>query len=456
MALRWNEIKFTPKYINFIKRAEDATYTVAEGAWRSGKTVAILTAHIRYLDNLPVSGLHIIAAESISTARVILLSNPSSVSYSSFFAERATQKQYEGKDALYIRNKHGKTQILIFVGASKSNSWTSIRGLSALSVLITEVNLAHSSFLDEAIGRTLATESKYRKFFFDLNPKSGNDWFYKKYLEQWQALYEQGRIDLNYEHFIFMDNPGIKPDEKKEILMQYDPESVVYKAYILGLRISQADNIFTLRTYNLSRNLPAPTEYVIAVDPGISTSSTVFVVLGHNLGKFYVYDIYHHKNGRGIEAKGVKEYSDYAVDLVEFTNKQMQRFGHAPKHILIDNDIAFYRILTNTFRQFNLNPSWVRYATKDRIDDRIRIMSSLLYQGILVIDESLTLLTQAIQDAVYDPKELEQNGKLVREDKPRGGKNELNFADFLDPTDYAISWAIRRFRMFGMNSDEVN
>lgn len=456
MALKWRDIKFTPKYKKFIKRAEKATYTVAEGAWRSGKTVSILTAHVRYLDNLPVSGLHIVAAESISTARVILLNNPSSVSYSSYFAERGTQKQYEGKDALYIRNKHGKTQILIFVGSSKSNSWTSIRGLSALSVLITEVNLAHSSFLDEVIGRTLATESKYRRFFFDLNPKSGNDWFYKKYLEEWQKLSEQGRIDLNYEHFVFTDNPGIKDDEKQEILTQYDPDSVVYKAYILGLRISQSDNIFRLRNYNKARNLPNPTEYVIAVDPGISTSSTVFIVLGHNGGKFYIYDLYHHKNGRGIEAKDVKEYTDYSADLVDFTLKQTNRFGFAPKHVLIDNDIAFYRILTNTFRQFNLNPSWIRYATKDKIDDRIRIMSSLLYQGLLVIDEELTLLIQAIEDAVYDEKELEKNGRLVREDKPRNDKNELNFADFLDPTDYAISWAIRRFKMFGMNSSEVN
>jgi hypothetical protein len=68
-----------------------------------------------------VSGLHIIGGESISTARTILLNNPAGLSYSSFFAERAITKQYEGKEALQITNSKGKEQILIFVGTSKSN-----------------------------------------------------------------------------------------------------------------------------------------------------------------------------------------------------------------------------------------------------------------------------------------------------------------------------------------------
>jgi hypothetical protein len=130
-----------------------------------------------------VSGLHIIGGESISTARTILLNNPSGLSYSSFFAERAITKQYEGKEALQITNSKGKEQILIFVGTSKSNSFASIRGLTAMSILITEANLAHKSFIQEAIGRTISTDDKYRKLYFDLNPKAANDWFYKDFLD---------------------------------------------------------------------------------------------------------------------------------------------------------------------------------------------------------------------------------------------------------------------------------
>lgn len=451
--MKWSDVKFTKKYFNFIKKARTSTYNVAEGAWRSGKTVGILTAHIDYLENLPISGVHIIGAESISTAKIILMNNANSVSYSSYFAEKAKQQQYEGKDALYITNKKGKQQILIFVGTSKSNSYASIRGLTALSVVITEANLAHPTFLSEAIGRTLATKSEFRKFFFDLNPKSANDWFYKEYLEEWQKLANLGDLDLNYEHFVFMDNPGIDEEEKAKILKQYDPESIVFKAYILGMRISQSDNIFHLRDYNKGSNFPNPSQYVIGVDPGISTSSTVFVCFGVHEGKFYVYDLYHHKNGRGIEQEDVKEYTDYARDLAEFTLIQSERFGAMPKHVLIDNDISFYRISSGVFRSMGLNPSLITYATKDKIKDRIRIMSSLLYRGLLIIEESLELMLNAIQDAVYDETELEKNGELVREDKPRSGKYELNFADFLDPLDYCISWGIRKFKLAEVNNE---
>ena len=123
-----------------------------------------------YLDNLDVEGLHIIAAESISTAKTILLNNPSGLSYTSFFAERAQTGMFEGKDALRIRNSRGKEQVLIFVGASKSNSYVGIRGMTVMSALLTECNLAHPSFIEELVGRTIATPEQYRRLFFDLNP----------------------------------------------------------------------------------------------------------------------------------------------------------------------------------------------------------------------------------------------------------------------------------------------
>lgn len=145
-----------------------------EGSWRSGKTTSLLLSHILYLDDLNENGLHIVGAESIATARTILVNNPAGFSYTDFFAENCEQKQYEGKDALLIVNSRGKKQVLVFVGTSKSNSWQSIRGLTAMSVLITEANIAHRTFLEEAVGRTISTPSEYRRLFFDLNPNSQN------------------------------------------------------------------------------------------------------------------------------------------------------------------------------------------------------------------------------------------------------------------------------------------
>ena len=440
----WQKLKFNEKYRKFVLDALKATYVVAEGSWRAGKTIAALTTHCIYLDDLDVDGLHIIGAESISTARSILLDNPTGFGYKTFFAERALEKKFEGKDALQIRNSKGKKQILVFVGTSKSNSWQSIRGLTAMSVFITEVNIAHPSFLEESIGRTISTPKEYRKLIFDLNPKGEMDWFYQNFLNEWQKRAEQGEFNLAYEHFTFLDNPGITDEEKEVIMDEYDKDSVVYKAFILGMRITQADNIFRLKSHNVKSGLPMPRQYAVTVDPGISTSSTVFIAGGIDSDNgLNIYDFYHHKNGRGIEQKDIKEYTDYAEDLVQFVLKQKERFGVMPRHVFLDTDIAFLRICRTVFMQHNLPSSLLRYALKDKIDDRIKVLSSLIHTGKFVIDADLTMVIQAVEDAVYDSNELDKSGKLVRLDIPRQNKNEINPIDFIDPIDYFISWAIR-------------
>lgn len=330
------------------------------------------------------------------------------------------------------------------MGTSKSNSWQSIRGLTAMSVFITEANIAHPTFLEESIGRTISTPKEYRKLLFDLNPKGEMDWFYQDFLNKWQKRAEEGEFNLAYEHFTFLDNPGIKDEEKLVIMDEYDKDSVVYKAFILGQRITQVDNIFRLKPHNIKSDLPNPLQYCISVDPGISTSSTVFIAGGIDFeNKINIYDFYHHKNGRGIEQKDIKEYTDYAEDLVQFVLKQKERFGVMPKHVFLDTDIAFLRICRTTFMQHNLPSSLLRYALKDKIDDRIKVLSSLIHTGKLVIDKELKMVIQAIEDAVYDSKELEKSGKLVRLDVPRQNKNEINPVDFIDPIDYLVSWAIR-------------
>jgi PBSX family phage terminase large subunit len=432
----WTDIKLNNKYRNFILASLHSTYNVAEGAWRSGKTVSLLISHIMYLDDLPEEGLHIIAAESISTAKTILLNNPSGLSYTSFFAERAEKGLYEGKDALTIRNSKGKKQVLIFSGASKSNSYVGIRGLTAMSVLLTEANLAHPSFIEEVIGRTISTPEEYRRLFFDLNPEAEEHWFYKRFLNVWQ---EEDGVLLNYEHFTFSDNPGLTSEDKERIYSEYDPESTLFRAFILGERITNADNIFSMRKENKLENPPTPTEYVIAVDPGVSASSTVFITLGVADKKFYIYNYYEHKNGRGIEGEDMKSYPDYAAELAEYVIDEENRYGKRASLVYLDQDVAFFRVAVNTFRTYGLPSSLLKYAIKDRIEDRIRIMSSLLYQGKLVVDESLQPVISAIENAVYDSDEIDKNGKLVRLDKPTPDKDIKNFCDFLDPIDYCLS-----------------
>ena len=170
----------------------------------------------------------------------------------------------------------------------------------------------------------------------------------------------------------------------------------------------------------------------------------MFITLGVANKKFYVYNFYEHKNGRGIEGEDMKSYPDYAEDLANYVIEEENRYGKRPSLVYLDQDVAFFRVAVNTFRTYGLPSNILKYAIKDRVEDRIRIMSSLLYQGKLVIDASLQPVISAVENAVYDSDEIDKNGKLVRLDKPTPEKDIKNFCDFLDPMDYALSWAVRR------------
>ena len=444
--MSWTNLKLNEKYRQFIQQSFDATYNVLEGSWRSGKTTSLLLAHMLYLDDLAENGLHIVGAESIATARTILVNNPTGFSYMDFFAENCEQKQYEGKDALLIVNSRGKKQILVFVGTSKSNSWQSIRGLTAMSVFVTEANIAHRSFLDEAIGRTISTPSEYRKLYFDLNPKSNNDWFYKEFLNVWEERAQNNLITLNYMRTTYWDNPGLTDEQKQSISNEYDPESLLYRIYILGERLSQVDHVYVLRPANIVANPPKPDEYILVVDTGVSTSATTFVTMGAAKGSIYIYNTYYHKSGRDIEGPHVKGVYDYAKDLVDYTKNEIAKYGQAPSYIYLDRDVSFLRAATEVFRASELSHSLLKYAIKDDIEDRIKTTSTLLYRQKLFIDDQCKIVIEAFETAVYDSKALDEKGKLERYDVPNPNRDIMNPIDILDPIEYGVSYFIRRIK----------
>lgn len=411
----------------------------------SGKTTTLILAFCRALERLPYDSLNIAAAESIGTARVVLLEGGSNLGIKGYFGDKATEGRYKGKDALYIKIRN-LTHIVIFVGSAMSNSYESIRGMSISCVILTEMSLAHKTFVDEVVARTLHTDPKHRRLFFDTNPVATGHYIYRDYIDVWVEKTRTGELigGTNYDTCSLYENPALTEEQSKQIASQYDPKSPFYKALILGMRINSADLIYHLFDYNLAAELPIPDQYVITIDPGVSVSSTVMICLGVKDNKFYVYDCYEHKNGRALEGEKIKDYTDYAEDLVDFYEKQLERFNKEPEYIFLDRDISFYRVVVNVFNKQGYNKSLLKYAIKDKIEDRIRILNSLLYQGVVIIDHRLTDMIQAIQNAVYDSKELEKTGKLVRLDKPKPDIKDKNPCDFLDALDYSISWAVAK------------
>jgi PBSX family phage terminase large subunit len=432
--MNWKQIILTSKFGKFIKRSETNTFNVLEGGIRSSKTTTLILAFCRHLEGLKYDTLNLAFAESISTAKVVLQEN-NGLGIKPYFADKAQEIKYKGKDALIV-NVNGHTHTIVFVASANADSYEAIRGMSITSVIGTEINLSHPTFMAEVIGRTL--HSKDRKLFFDLNPTSPGHYIYKDYIDVWvdgaKAKTLQGGV--NYETTSLYDNPALTDAQKAAIASQYDTTSNWYKSLILGMRINPDENVYTLYDYNLAAEMPKPDNYVIAVDIGISASATTFVCLGRKDEKLYIYDIYYHKNGKAIEGRNIKQPFDYAKDLAAFYVKQRDRFGHGARYILIDNDISFLRIIQQAFTDTEAPKGIVKYALKQEIQTRIIAVTNLLYTGRLIIQNDLQLVIDAIRNAKYDKDEMDK-GKMKRLDDTN---MEINPVDILDSIEYAVTY----------------
>ena len=436
----WHEIKMNSKHAKWIKATEDNTFNFFEGGVRSGKTTSLIIAFCRLLERLPMEGLHLAFAESIAMARIVLMEGGSNLGIKSYFGENAREGQYKGKEALYI--KIGElNQIVIFVGSKQSDSYKSIRGLTILSTIGTEVSLAHKTFLDEVIARTLMTPPSYRRLLFDTNPTMASHYIYVDFVDRWVEESKSGKLlgGVNYETCSLYENPAITLEQAAQIASQYDENSPFYKALILGMRVNSADTVYILYNYNKASILPPPVEYIITVDVGISASATTFITMGRaSDGKLYVYNAYYHRNGpKSIH--NAKEYTDYANDLVEYYRAEEKRFGYVARYVFIDKDISMLRILTRQFMENDIPKSTLNYVIKEKIEQRIVMVRNLLYTGNLIIDDELKLVKDAIENAIYDPKAIDK-GKLERLDDTT---LDFNPIDVVDALEYAVSYFMK-------------
>lgn len=385
-------------------------------------------------------GLHIASGESIALAKAILMEGGNGLGIKNYFGEKATEKQYKGKDALEIRI-NGTKQVVIFVGHKKSNSWQGIRGLTAMSSIMTEASVAHSSFIQETLARTMSAPSHLRKIFMDLNPTVAQARIYTEFIDAWIAKQDKGEslIRVNFETVSIFDNPSMSREQIERELSLEDPNSAWFKAMYLGERIASADTVYTLYPYNIipSEQVGRMADYVIAVDIGVSQSATTFVtVIRDKDNVLYVpKPHYWHKNGTKDTPK-TKMPEDYAEDLAKYYMERTDYYDFAPKAIIIDRDVTFFRILKRVFQKYDLPTGIIRYAKKEKISARITTTSNLLYTNQLRIEDGNDTVISAFRNAVYDDKQLEK-GKLERLDDT---KLDVNPIDTLDGVEYAITY----------------
>lgn len=208
--------------------AQSADYAlICDGAVRSGKTVAMLTAFMLWaMGNFNNTNFALCGKTVQATERNLL--NP--------------LRQIQGLPYRYKYKISTKTltvtcggveNVFYLFGGKDESSYALIQGLTLAGVLFDEVALMPRSFVEQAIARTLSYAEA--KLWFNCNPDSPTHWFYQEWIQT-------PRTGVRHIHFLMRDNPILTEKEIEKAAMMFS--GVFYDKYIKGLWVRAEGIVF--------------------------------------------------------------------------------------------------------------------------------------------------------------------------------------------------------------------
>lgn len=433
---------FTQRQVDYLRNAQSAWLNCAEGGKRAGKNIINLLSWAMVLEDHP-DRLHLAAGVSQSAVMMNIIDSDG-FGLKWIFAGRCHEGQYNGRNALIIRDRHGEEKAILIAGGGDARSASLIKGFSLGTAYITEVNECHQTFFQEVVDRTLA--SGKRQLFFDLNPKPPSHWFYSEFLNYQDELKRQGKNNgYNYGHFTIADNKSLSIATIKQELTKYDKTSIWYQRDILGKRTSASGRIYT--SYNYSDvQIPAKNvqklieendiaEWSVGVDVG-GTDATVATLTAFTKGYKDVIHVDGIYNKQGIDNKiDDALYIAMVCDWLEVWNKVI----HQPVNVYYDSAAKLFGIgLKNElYRRGMTRYKVVAFDKTDGINNRIQLSSMLMVQGRYKIAEHLKKWHEAYQMATWTEKGYEK-GEWIRTDD---GSYPV---DCLDSAEYSF-YAYKRY-----------
>lgn len=424
---------FSDKQKNYIKSALKNRVCVAEGAIRSGKTIAHCIIASAYLELAP-DKFHLASGSTIANAKLnIGECNGFGLEY--LFRGRCRWGKFKDNEALYINTQTGE-KIVIFTGGGKADSYKRILGNSYGMWIGTEINEhydcedSRTSFVNVAIGRQAAAKAPF--ILWDLNPCSPNHRIYTNYIDVYEGKILGGYL---HERFTMVDNLSISPERLKEIEAQYVKGSMWYKRDVLGERVIAQGLIYQQFADNVkdyviaNEDIPTFERITVGIDWGDNGSYHSFVATGITVGyKDIIVLSSERHNAKNLTPTDVEN------KVVDFLNKIIMSYGRV--------DIAYCDHI-NTYingcrvaiQRNNISTS-ITYASKGKIKERILTTCKLLSLGRLKFSSDCESLVNALCSAVWDTK----NPDTRLDD----GTKDI---DSLDSFEYSWSNFIRMFSL---------
>ena len=368
----------------------DCNGIIADGAIRSGKTVAMSLGFVFWAMETFEGQNFIMAGKTIGSFKRNVLSN-----LKLMLTSRGYHWKHHVSENMLEVTRKGRTNYFHMFGGRDESSQDLVQGITAAGCFLDEVALMPESFVNQVTGRCSV---EGRKMWFNCNPAGPMHWFKTGWIDN------RKKKKLVYLHFTMDDNLSLSEAIKADYSSMY--AGVFFLRYIKGLWAVAEGLIYTMCTdknYYEDEERPIALKSIsqkyITVDYGTS-NPCVFLEIWDDGQTIWV-DREYRWDSRSEEARRTgnpqKTDAQYADDMEEFMGREPE--DQCP--IVVDPSAASF-IVELQKRGFYVIPA------DNEVLDGIRATATLLAQDCLNINKSCKGLRSEMQSYVWDDKAAER------------------------------------------------
>ena len=373
----------------------DCNGIIADGAIRSGKTVAMSLGFVFWAMETFEGQNFIMAGKTIGSFKRNVLSN-----LKLMLTSRGYHWKHHVSENMLEVTRKGRTNYFHMFGGRDESSQDLVQGITAAGCFLDEVALMPESFVNQVTGRCSV---EGRKMWFNCNPAGPMHWFKTGWIDN------RKKKKLVYLHFTMDDNLSRSEAIKADYRSMY--AGVFFLRYIKGLWAVAEGLIYTMCTdknYYEDEERPIALKSIsqkyITVDYGTS-NPCVFLEIWDD-GETVWADREYRWDSRSEEARQTgnpqKTDAQYADDMEEFMGREPE--DQCP--IVVDPSAASF-IAELQKRGFYVIPA------DNEVLDGIRATATLLAQDYLKINKNCKGLRSEMRSYVWDDKAAQRG-----EEKP--------------------------------------
>lgn len=358
---------------------KDMDGIIADGAIRSGKTVAMALSYVMWaMENFDEENFGM-AGKTIGSFRRNVLAV-----LKLMLKTRGYKVVDHRADNMLTITRNDITNYFYIFGGKDERSQDLIQGITLAGMFFDEVALMPESFVNQATARCSVEGSKW---WFNCNPAGPFHWFKVNWIDK---VIEKNLI---YLHFTMDDNLSLSESIKERYKKQWS--GVFYDRYILGLWAVAEGIIYDM--FDKSKNViesfkDLTTQKYVSCDYG-TQNAMVFLLWEKGIdGIWYCTKEYYYS---GRDKKKQKTDSEYADDLEEFVGDKKI------KQVIVDPSAASF-IAELKKRGFKVKKA------KNDVEDGIREVGTALKQDKIRFKSNCTMTIKEFATYAWDPKASEK------------------------------------------------